>query len=143
MTTIDLLDELPFPRSLEGVPEIAGSHHERVDGRGYPNRLRGDDITMQGRILGLADVFEALTAADRPYKPARTLSETLRILESMREEGALDPDLYEFFVKEKVYLRYAAANLAPEQIDEAHWEDLERFTAGAWEAPAAGSREAP
>jgi len=139
VTTIDLLNELPFPRALEAVPEIAGSHHERCDGKGYPNRLRRDDITMQGRILGLADVFEALTAKDRPYKPGRTLTETLRILEAMRNDGAIDPDLYEFFVSEKVYLPYAVANLSPEQIDSAHWEDVEEFTAGAWAPPRAES----
>ena len=82
---------------------------------------------MQGRILGLADVFEALTAKDRPYKPGRTLSETLEILESMRNEGHIDPDLHDLFVAEKVYLRYAE-HLSPEQVDAAHWEDLERLT---------------
>lgn len=128
VTTINLLSELPFPRALRNVPAIAGSHHERVDGGGYPNRLRRDDISVQGRILGLADVFEALTAKDRPYKRGRTLSETLEILESMRHEGHIDPDLHDLFVAEKVYLRYAADHLSPEQIDAAHWEDLERLT---------------
>jgi hypothetical protein len=130
VSTIDLLSELPFPRWLAGVPEIAGSHHERADGSGYPRGLRQADISMQGRILGLADVFEALTARDRPYKQGRTLSETLAILAAMRDEGSLDADLYDLFVTQKVYLRYAAEHLAPEQIDAAHWEDLERLTAG-------------
>ncbi len=128
VTTIHLLSELPFPRALRNVPAIAGSHHERIDGGGYPNGLRREDISMQGRILGLADVFEALTARDRPYKQGRTLSETLEILESMRNEGQIDPDLHDLFVAEKVYLRYAAEHLSPEQIDAAHWEDLERLT---------------
>jgi HD-GYP domain-containing protein (c-di-GMP phosphodiesterase class II)/HAMP domain-containing protein len=129
VSTIDLLSELPFPRWLAAVPEIAGSHHERADGSGYPRGLRQADVSMQGRILGLADVFEALTARDRPYKPGRTLSETLEILTAMRDEGSLDADLYDLFVTQKVYLRYAAEHLAPEQIDAAHWEDLERLTA--------------
>jgi HD-GYP domain-containing protein (c-di-GMP phosphodiesterase class II)/HAMP domain-containing protein len=129
VTTINLLSELPFPRALRNVPAIAGSHHEQVDGSGYPNGLHREQISMQGRILGLADVFEALTAKDRPYKDGRTLSETLEILASMRDAGHIDPDLYELFVEEKVYLRYAAGHLSPEQIDPAHWEDLERFTA--------------
>jgi HD-GYP domain-containing protein (c-di-GMP phosphodiesterase class II)/HAMP domain-containing protein len=128
VTTINLLNELPFPRALRNVPEIAGSHHEQIDGSGYPNGLRREAISMQGRILGLADVFEALTAKDRPYKPGRTLSETLEILESMRNAGQLDPDLHDLFISDKVYLRYAAEHLSPEQIDAAHWEDLERLT---------------
>ncbi len=127
VTTIHLLSELPFPRALRHVPEIAGSHHERIDGGGYPNGLHRDDISMQGRILGLADVFEAQTAKDRPYQPGRTLSETLATLESMRNEGHIDPDLHDLFVAEKVYLRYAE-HLSPEQVDAAHWEDLERLT---------------
>jgi HD-GYP domain-containing protein (c-di-GMP phosphodiesterase class II) len=130
VTTIDLLSELPFPRALRAVPEIAGSHHERVDGSGYPNQLTRDQITLQGRILGLADVFEALTARDRPYKPGRTLTETFRILEEMCQEGAIDPDLYELFKQEKVYLPYIAENVAPEQIDGVYWEELERFSSG-------------
>ena len=130
VSTIELLSELPFPRWLAGVPEIAGSHHERADGSGYPHGLRQADTSIQGRILGLADVFEALTARDRPYKSGRSLSETLEILREMRDEGSLDPDLHDLFVTQRVYLRYAAEHLAPEQIDAAHWEDLERLTAG-------------
>lgn len=128
VTTINLLSELPFPQALRNVPAIAGSHHEKIDGSGYPNGLCREAISMQGRILGLADVFEALTAKDRPYKRGRTLSETLEILESMRNAGHIDPDLYDLFVAQKVYLRYAAEHLSPEQIDAAHWEDLERLT---------------
>lgn len=128
VATIKLLEELPFPRELQAVPFIAGSHHERMDGEGYPNRLRGEQITMQGRILGLADVFEALTAKDRPYKPGKTLSQSLEILEMMRNEGHIDPNLHDLFVAEKLYLRYAVDYLSPEQIDEAHQDDLEQLT---------------
>ena len=111
--------------------EIAGSHHERVNGTGYPKGLERDQITLQGRILGLADVFEALTARDRPYKPGRSLTETFRILDGMRDQGAIDPDLYDLFKREKVYLPYVASYVAPEQVDGVYWEELERFTAGA------------
>jgi hypothetical protein len=128
--TIRLLEELPFPKHMKNVPAIAGSHHERMDGEGYPNRLHRHQISMQGRILGLADVFEALTAKDRPYKPGRTLTESLDILERMRDEGHIDPDLHELFVRERLYLRYAVDYLGPEQIDEAHHEEFERLTSG-------------
>jgi HD-GYP domain-containing protein (c-di-GMP phosphodiesterase class II)/HAMP domain-containing protein len=135
VTTFDLLSELPFPPALRRVPEIAGSHHERVDGNGYPKRLTREEITLQGRILGLADVFEALTARDRPYKLGRTLTETFRILDQMRDEGAIDPDLYDLFKSEKTYLPYVASYVSPVQIDGDYWEELERFTNGT-EGPA-------
>ncbi|MEZ4216164.1 MAG: HD domain-containing phosphohydrolase [Myxococcota bacterium] len=126
--TIRLLEELPFPRELRNVPAIAGAHHERIDGTGYPNRLARDEISMQGRMLGLADVFEALTAKDRPYKPGKTLSETLRILRAMVEEGHIDADLFEVFLADDLHLRYAAAYLSPEQIDPEFQEAIERLT---------------
>ena len=88
-----------------------------MDGQGYPQGLVRSQISLQGRILGLADVFEALTARDRPYKPGMSLKRALSILESMRDEGHVDPDLFEMFVRDKVYLRYAAEYLDPEQID--------------------------
>jgi hypothetical protein len=128
VATINMLEELPFPKNMSAVPAIAGSHHERVDGKGYPNQLTGREISVQGRILGLADVFEALTAKDRPYKPGRTLTESLRMLEAMSREGHIDAELFELFVREKVYLRYAAEHLSPEQIDGPHREEIERLT---------------
>jgi HD-GYP domain-containing protein (c-di-GMP phosphodiesterase class II)/HAMP domain-containing protein len=118
VASIEMLEQLPYPRSLRNVPAIAGAHHERMDGHGYPQGLVRDQISMQGRILGLADVFEALTARDRPYKPGMSLKRALSILESMRDEGHIDADLFEMFVREKVYLRYAAEYLDPEQIDD-------------------------
>jgi HD-GYP domain-containing protein (c-di-GMP phosphodiesterase class II)/HAMP domain-containing protein len=118
VASIEMLEQLPYPRSLRNVPAIAGAHHERMDGHGYPNGLLRDQISLQGRILGLADVFEALTARDRPYKKPMSLRQALRVLEEMRDEGHIDPDLFEVFVREKVYLRYAAGYLDPEQIDE-------------------------
>jgi HD-GYP domain-containing protein (c-di-GMP phosphodiesterase class II) len=128
--TIKLLEELPFPEHMRNVPAIAGSHHERIDGHGYPNRLRGHQISMQGRILGLADVFEALSAKDRPYKRGKTLGECLAILEQMSAEGHIDPDLYELFVRERLYLRYAIEHIDPEQIDEAYRDEFEQATSG-------------
>jgi hypothetical protein len=129
VTTISLLEELPFPRELRNVPAIAGAHHEHVDGTGYPHGLCGEQLTMQGRILGLADVFEALTAKDRPYKPGRTVKETLRILQRMVDEGHLDSDLYEALLRNKVHLRYAVEYLSPEQIDDEYGVEIEAWTA--------------
>ena len=118
VASIEMLEQLPYPRSLRAVPAIAGAHHERMDGQGYPQGLVRDQISMQGRILGLADVFEALTARDRPYKPGMSLKRALSILESMRDEGHIDGDLFEVFVRDKVYLRYAAEYMHPDQIDD-------------------------
>ena len=128
VTTIHLLEELPFPEELKNVPEIAGAHHERVDGTGYPLGLDAERLSMQSRILGLADIFESLTAKTRPYKPGKSLSESLGILERMTEEGKLDRDLYDIFIRQKVYLKYAAEFVAGDQIDANHQDDLESFT---------------
>jgi len=126
--TMKMLEALPWPDEIRRVPAIAGAHHERIDGTGYPLGLEAAQLSVQARILGLADIFEALTARTRPYKPGRTLTETLGILERMRDEGHIDPGLYELFVREKLYLRYAAEHLAPDQIDLEHQADLERLT---------------
>jgi HD-GYP domain-containing protein (c-di-GMP phosphodiesterase class II)/HAMP domain-containing protein len=126
VASIEMLEQLPYPRSLRNVPAIAGAHHERMDGHGYPRGLVRDQISLQGRILGLADVFEALTARDRPYKPGLSLGRALSILESMRDEGHIDGDLFEVFVQSKVYLRYAAEYLDPEQIDEELIDEVTR-----------------
>ena len=129
VTTMRLLERLPFPKSMRNVPAIAGAHHERVDGTGYPLGLGGENLSLQGRILGLADIFEALTARDRPYKPGKTLSETLNILGAMVEEGHVDADLHGLLLREEIHLDYAARHVAPEQIDETFHEALERRTA--------------
>lgn len=118
VATIAMLEKLPFPKHLRNVPEYAGGHHERVDGKGYPRGLTGDQMSVQARVMAIADVFEALTARDRPYKPGKKLSETLAILAGMSEDGHIDPELFRIFVEEKVYLEYARAHLDPEQIDE-------------------------
>jgi len=118
VATINMLRDLPYPKSLRRVPEIAGAHHERLDGSGYPQRLSGAQVSMPARILGLADVFEALTAKDRPYKRGRTLREALAILRGMRDNGQIDSDLFDLFVDQRIYLAYAMECLGPEQIDD-------------------------
>jgi HD-GYP domain-containing protein (c-di-GMP phosphodiesterase class II) len=118
VATIKMLEALPWPRHLTNVPEYAGGHHERMDGKGYPRGLTREQMSVPARVMGIADIFEALTAKDRPYKRGKTLSESLAILGRFKESGHIDPDLFEIFVREKVYLRYAREFLDPEQIDE-------------------------
>jgi hypothetical protein len=115
--TYKMLSALPWPKHLRGVPEIASSHHERLDGRGYHRGLTGERMTLQARIIAIADIFEALTAKDRPYKPGKTLSESLEILGQMTLENHVDPHLFDVFIREKVYLRYAEQFLDPAQIN--------------------------
>ena len=117
VATIKMLESLPWPKHLKRVPEYAGGHHERMDGKGYPKGLKRDEMSIQARIMGIADIFEALTARDRPYKSGMKLSEALRILSNFRDNGHIDPDLFDVFVKQKVYLRYAEEYLDVAQID--------------------------
>ncbi|MBK8324122.1 MAG: GAF domain-containing protein [Betaproteobacteria bacterium] len=117
VATIKMLEALPWPRHLVNVPEYAGGHHERMDGKGYPRGLNRAQMSVQARVMGIADIFEALTAKDRPYKPGKTLSESLAILGKFKENGHIDPDLFDIFIKDQVYLRYAREFLDPEQID--------------------------
>ena len=116
--TIKMLESLPWPRHLKNVPEYAGGHHERMDGKGYPRGLTRDQMSVQARVMGIADIFEALTAKDRPYKKGKTLTESLTILGKFKLGGHIDPDLFDVFMREKVYLDYARQFLAPEQIDD-------------------------
>ncbi len=115
--TIQMLEALPWPRHLQNVPEYAGGHHERMDGKGYPRGLKGDQMSVPARIMGIADIFEALTARDRPYKPGKTLTESLYILGHMRLNGHIDPDLFDIFIRQRVYERYAKDYLDPVQVD--------------------------
>lgn len=115
--TYKILSELPFPKKLKRVPHFAATHHECLNGSGYPFKLKENQIPIQSRIIALADIFEALTAKDRPYKKAKTLSESLKIMSSMAKERHIDPHLFDFFVKEKIYLKYAKKELLPAQID--------------------------
>jgi HD-GYP domain-containing protein (c-di-GMP phosphodiesterase class II) len=117
VATVRMLEALPWPRHLKNVPEYAGGHHERMDGKGYPKGLTREQMSVQARVMGIADIFEALTAKDRPYKRGKTLSESLEILGRFRENGHIDPDLFDIFVRKKIYLRYAEAFLDREQID--------------------------
>jgi len=117
VATIKMLEALPWPRHLRDVPEYAGGHHERMDGKGYPRGLTRDQMSIQARVMGIADIFEALTAKDRPYKRGKTLSESLRILGNFKQGGHIDPDLFDVFIRQKVYLRYAEQFLDLEQID--------------------------
>jgi HD-GYP domain-containing protein (c-di-GMP phosphodiesterase class II) len=116
--TIKMLESLPWPRHLKNVSEYAGGHHERMDGKGYPRGLTRDQMSVQARVMGIADIFEALTAKDRPYKKGKTLTESLTILGKMKLGGHIDPDLFDVFIRERVYLDYARRFLAPEQIDD-------------------------
>jgi HD-GYP domain-containing protein (c-di-GMP phosphodiesterase class II) len=115
--TIVMLSELPFPKHLKQVPEIAGGHHEKMDGTGYPKRLARDEMSLAARMMAIADIFEALTAADRPYKQGKTLSEALKIMSFMKRDQHVDPDLFDLFLTSGVYRRYAERFLRPEQID--------------------------
>ena len=117
VATIKMLETLPWPRHLKNVPEYAGGHHERMDGKGYPRGLTRAQMSWQARMIGVADVFEALTAADRPYKSGMKLSQALGIMQRMVHNGHIDPDLFDVFVQGKVYQRYAEQFLDPEQID--------------------------
>ena len=117
VSTINMLESLPWPRHLRNVPEYAGGHHERMDGRGYPRGLTREQMSWQARMLGIADIFEALTAADRPYKQGMKLSQALAIMRRMADGGHIDPDLFAVFLRQQVYLRYAERFLDPGQID--------------------------
>jgi hypothetical protein len=115
--TVVMLDALPFPRELRRVPEYAGTHHETLTGSGYPRKLTKDDLSVPARIMAIADIFEALTASDRPYKKAKTLSESVKILSFFKKDKHIDPELFDLFLSSGVYLRYAEHYLKPEQID--------------------------
>ena len=117
-----MLKRLPFPPHLTNVPEIAGNHHEKMDGTGYPNKLRKEDMSLTSRMMGIADIFEALTAADRPYKKPKTLSESIKIMSFMRKDQHIDPELFELFLRSGVYKQYAERFLLEEQIDEVNIE---------------------
>jgi HD-GYP domain-containing protein (c-di-GMP phosphodiesterase class II) len=115
--SIRMLETLPFPDHLSRVPEIAGGHHERVDGKGYPRGLPAGDLPLQARILAIADIFEALTASDRVYRKPNTLSEALSIMARMCREGHIDRDLFILLLRREAYRDYARQMLRPEQVD--------------------------
>ncbi|MCG2583031.1 HD family phosphohydrolase [Massilia sp. TS11] len=115
--TIRMLESLPWPKHMKNVPEYAGGHHERMDGKGYPRGLTKEQMSVQARCMAVADIFEALTARDRPYKKGKTLSESLKILGNFSLNGHIDPDLFDIFIRKKVYLQFAEKNMDPRQID--------------------------
>jgi len=122
--TIQMLEALPFPKHMQQVPEYACGHHEHMDGSGYPRGLTREQLSIPARMMAIADVFEALIACDRPYKKGKLVSECLRIMAKMKHSQHLDPDLFDVFVREKVYLEYAKKFVASEQIDTIYEEDL-------------------
>jgi HD-GYP domain-containing protein (c-di-GMP phosphodiesterase class II) len=128
VATIKMLEALPWPKHLANVPEYAGGHHERMDGKGYPRGLTRDQMSVQARVMGIADIFEALTAKDRPYKPGKTLSESLHILGKFKLNGHIDPDLFDVFVRDKVYLKYAEQFLDRAQIDSVEEAQIPGYT---------------
>ena len=117
VATIKMLEKLPWPQHLKNVPEFAGGHHERMDGKGYPKGLTREQMSVQARIMGIADIFEALTARDRPYKSGMKLSQAMGILQQFRDNGHIDPDVFDVFVQQQVYRRYGEQFLNPEQLD--------------------------
>lgn len=118
VVTQEMLKKLPFPKHLKRVPDIAGNHHEKIDGTGYPRGLKGEEMGVSERIMGIADIFEALTAADRPYKTPKKLSECIKILNFMRKDRHIDGELFELFLTSGVYRRYADECLREDQIDD-------------------------
>mgnify|MGYP001826427767 FL=1 len=117
ISTIKMLEGLPFPEELSNVPRFASTHHETMDGTGYPRRLSAEDLSIPERLLAIADVFEALTAADRPYKKEKSVSEAVHIMFRMVENNHLDRDCFELFLKSDTHLHYSRQFLTIEQVD--------------------------
>ena len=122
--TIDMLEELPYPKNLKNIPEFAGGHHEKMDGTGYPKGLKGDQMSAQAKIMAIADIYEALTAADRPYKEGKKLSQAMRIMGFMKNDYHIDEDLFEIFVQSGVYKKYAEEYVASGQLDDVDEESV-------------------
>tara|TARA_A100001037_G_C14841115_1_gene496563 strand:- start:17 stop:718 length:702 start_codon:yes stop_codon:yes gene_type:complete len=115
--TIEMLEQLPYPKQLKNVPEFAGGHHEKLDGTGYPKKLKANEMSVQAKIMAIADIYEALTAADRPYKDGKRLSQAMRIMGFMKNDYHIDEDIFELFVKSGVYRQYADKYISGNQID--------------------------
>ncbi len=115
--TLKILQQLPFPKKLENVPEYAGAHHEKMDGSGYPMGLNAAQLPIQSKIIAIADIFEALTAGDRPYKKSIKLSEALKIMALMKQDGQIDPEIYDLFIDSRIYYEYALKEMKKAQID--------------------------
>lgn len=119
---LKMLESLPFPRNMKNVPLLAGSHHEKMNGTGYPLGLKAGELPLPARAMAIAGVFEALTSCDRPYKQPKTLSESIRIMSFMVKNQHLDPALFQLFLRSGVYQTYAKRFLRPEQIDEVDFD---------------------
>ena len=119
-----MLEQLPFPEHLKRVPEYAGAHHETLIGTGYPKGLKEYEMPLPAKIMAIADVFEALTASDRPYKKAKSLSEAIRILSSMVKNRHLDKDVFKLLLTSRIYIDFAKKYLNDEQIDDV---DIEQY----------------
>jgi hypothetical protein len=126
--TIKMLEALPWPKHLKNVPEYAGGHHERMDGKGYPRGLTKEQMSVPARVMAIADIFEALTAKDRPYKKGKMLSESLRILGHFSLNGHIDPDLFDIFIRNKIYLEFAHKNMDEKQIDHIDESQIPGYT---------------
>jgi len=122
-----MLEQLPFPEHLKRVPEYAGGHHEKMDGTGYPKKLNKDDMSTPAKIMAIADIFEALTAADRPYKLPKKLSDSVKIMSFMKKDAHIDADLFELFLTSGVFKVYADKFLRPEQLDDV---DISQYLEG-------------
>ncbi len=123
--TISMLQKLPWPKKLRRVPEYAGGHHEKLDGTGYPKRLKASELSLQARIMAVADIFEALTAADRPYKPGKKISECIKILGFMVKDNHVDGEVVDFFIKSGMAQDYARKQLRDNQLDAFIWDGKE------------------
>lgn len=128
--TIIMLEQLPFPKNLRRVPDYAGAHHETMIGTGYPRKLEAEDMNIPARIMAIADIFEALTAADRPYKKPKSLSDSVRILSFFKKDMHIDPDLFDLFLTSGVFQEYADKYLLENQLDEV---DVGQYVAAAAE----------
>jgi len=116
--TIDMLNKLPYPKNLRKIPEFAGGHHEKLDGTGYPKGLKDEEMSVQAKMMAIADIYEALTAADRPYKDGKKLSQAMRIMGFMKKDYEIDEELFAIFVKSGAYKQYAEKYLGENQLDE-------------------------
>jgi HD-GYP domain-containing protein (c-di-GMP phosphodiesterase class II) len=116
--SIKMLERLPYPENMEQIPEYAGTHHETMIGTGYPRRLHKEDLSIPARIMVIADIFEALTASDRPYKKGKTLSQAIKIMRFMKKDAHIDAELFDLFLTSGIHLEYAKRYLKPEQVDE-------------------------
>jgi HD-GYP domain-containing protein (c-di-GMP phosphodiesterase class II) len=125
--TLEMLKELTFPKKYKKVPLYASSHHEKLNGKGYPSGLSEADLPLQARVIAVADIFEALTASDRPYKTDKTLSQTFKILAFMAKDRDIDPDLLSLFIDSGLYLEYAKRYLKPHQIDDVDFDQIKEI----------------